>query len=42
MPINVFGISSLDNYKKIVICLFVQKPYVRSNYIEANIERDID
>ena len=43
MPINVFGNSnSSDNGIKIEASLFVQKPYLRSNYIEANIEEDID
>ena len=44
MPINVFGnnTSSHDNAKKIDSNLFVQKPYLRSNYIESNIEEDID
>ena len=42
MPINVFGNSSHDNNIKIDTSLFVQKPYLRSNYIEANIEEDID
>ena len=41
MPTNVFGNSSHDNNNKIDTSLFVQKPYLRSNYIEANIE-DID
>ena len=43
MPINVFGnsSSSYDN-NKIDTSLFVQKPYLRTNYIEANIEEDID
>ena len=41
MPINVFAFSSHDNYK-IDISLFVQKPFLRTNYIEANIEEDID
>ena len=41
MPINVFGNSSNDN-NKIDTSLFVQKPYLRSNYIESNIEEDID
>ena len=43
MPINVFGNSnsnSSDN--KIDTSLFVQKPYLRHNYIESNIEEDID
>ena len=41
MPINVFGNSSNNNDNKIDTSLFVQKPYLRTNYIEANIE-DID
>ena len=43
MPINVFGNSnSNDNGNKVDTSLFVQKPYLRTNYIEANIEEDID
>ena len=42
MPINVFGNSSNNSEQKIDISLFVQKPYLRTNYIEANIEEDID
>ena len=42
MPINVFGNSSSEINNKIDTSLFVQKPYLRSNYIEANIEEDID
>ena len=42
MPINVFGNSSHGNNNKIDTCLFVQKPYLRHNYIESNIEEDID
>ena len=42
MPINVFGNSSNDNGSKIDTSLFVQKPYLKHNYIEANIEIDID
>ena len=42
MPINVFGNSSHDNNIKIDTSLFVQKPDLRHNYIEANIEEDID
>ena len=43
MPINVFGNSSNNNNdNKIDTSLFVQKPYLRSNYIESNIEEDID
>ena len=43
MPINVFGRSISNNSQnKIDTTLFVKKPYLRSNYIEANIEEDID
>ena len=42
MPINVFGNSSNDNGSKIDTSLFVQKSYLKHNYIEANIEEDID
>ena len=42
MPINVFGNSSNNNDNKIDTSLFVQKPYLRTNYIESNIEEDID
>ena len=42
MPINVFGNSSNNSEQKIDTSLFVQKPYLRHNYIEANIEEDID
>ena len=42
MPINVFGNSSSNSESKIDTSLFVQKPYLRTNYIEANIEEDID
>ena len=42
MPINVFGNSSSNSDNKIDTSLFAQKPYVRINYIEANIEEDID
>ena len=36
MPINVFGNSnSSDNGNKIDTSFFVQKPYLRSNYIES-------
>ena len=40
MPFNVFGNSSHDN--KTDTSLFVQKPYLRTNYIEANFEKNID
>ena len=42
MPINVFGNSSNNSDNKIDTSLFVQKPYLRTIYIEANIEEDID
>ena len=43
MPINVFGNSnSNDIGNKIGTSLFVQKPYLRTNYVESNIEEDID
>ena len=43
MVINVFGNSNSNNSgNKIDTSLFVQKPYLRTNYIEANIEEDID
>ena len=43
MTINVFGNSnSNENGKKIDTSLFVQKPSLRTNYIESNIEGDID
>ena len=42
MPINVFGNSSNNSEQKIDTSLFVQKPYLRTNYIESNIEEEID
>ena len=42
MPINVFGISSNNSEFKIDTSLFEQKQYLRANYIESNIEEDID
>ena len=42
MPINVFGNSSNNSDKKIDTSLFVQKSYLRTNFIEAKIEEDID
>ena len=40
---NVFGNSSnnSDNINKIDTSIFVQKPYLRFNYIKSNVE-DID
>ena len=42
MPINVFGSFSNDNNNKTDTSLFVQEPYLRSNYLESNLEEDID
>ena len=43
MPINVFGNSNSNNSDiKIDTSLFVQKFYLRTNYIESNIEEDTD
>ena len=43
MPINVFGNSiSNDNGSKSDTSLFVQKPYLKTNYIESNLEEDMD
>ena len=43
MPINVFGNSdSNDNGNRIHTSWFAQKSYLRSNYIESNIEKDIE
>ena len=44
MPLNIFGnsSSSYDNGNKTGTSSFVQKPYLRTNYIEGNIEEDID
>ena len=43
MPINVFGNSNSNNFdNKIVTSLFVQKPYLRSTYIESDTEEDIN
>ena len=42
MPINVLGSSSKNSDNKIDASFFVQKPDLRTNYIEANIEEDID
>ena len=43
MPINVFGHSNSNNSDhKIDTSLFVQKPYLRTNYIESNIEENLD
>ena len=44
IPKSVFGngSSSKNIGKKIDTSLFVQKPYLTTNYIESNIEEDID
>ena len=44
MLVNVFGNipSANNNGKKIDTSLFVQKPYLRTNYIDSIIEEDID
>ena len=42
MPINLFENSSNNSDTEIDKSLFVQKPYLRTNYIEADIEEDID
>ena len=43
MPINLFGNSNSNNSdNKIDTSLFLQKHYLRSNYIECIIEEDID
>ena len=42
MPIYVFGNSSNHSDNKIDTSVFVQKPYLKTNYIEANIEEGID
>ena len=39
---NVIGNSSNNSENKIDTNIFVQKPYLRTNYIEAKIEEDID
>ena len=42
MPIIVFGNSSNNAENKIDTSLLVQKPYLRTNYTECNIEEDLD
>ena len=42
MPIKILGNSSNNSDNKIDTSLFVQKPYLKTNYIESNIEKDID
>ena len=43
MPINVFGNSNSNgNGNRIDTSLFVQNPYLRTDFIESKIEEDID
>ena len=42
MPINVFGNSLNNSENKIDTCLFLQKHYLRTYYIESNFEKDIE
>ena len=42
MLINVFGNSSNNSGNKIDTSLFVHKPYLRTDFIESNLEEDID
>ena len=42
MPINVFGNSSNNSGNKIDTSQFVQKSYLRYNYIESDIDHDIN
>ena len=42
MPINVFGNSSNISDSKIDTSRFVQKSYLRSNYIETDLDHDIN
>ena len=42
MPINVFGNSSSNSENKNDTSRFVQKSYLRSNYIETDIDHDIN
>ena len=42
MALNVLGNSSSNSGRRIDTSLFVQKPYLRTNYIESNFEEDID
>ena len=39
---NVFGSTSLTDQANLDTTLSVQKPYLRTNYIESDIEEDID
>ena len=42
MPINVFGNTLKFSEKKIDISPYVQKPCLRTNYIESNFGENID
>ena len=42
MPINVFGNSSHENNNRIDTSIFVQKPYLRTIYLESSIKEDVD
>ena len=42
MPINVTGNSSKNSENKTDKSLFVQTPYLRTNYTESNTGEDID
>ena len=42
MPINVFRNSSTNSEHEISTSIFVQKPYLRANYVESNTEEVID
>ena len=42
VPINAFGNSSNNSEHKIETSFFVQKPYLRTNYLESKIEENID
>ena len=42
MPMNIFGNSSAFSEDCTDSSLFVQKPYLRTNFIEADIEEDFD
>ena len=42
MPINVFGNSNNSDNNKIDTSNFVQKSYLRSNYIETDLDHDIN
>ena len=43
MPINVFGNSnSNDNGNRTDTSIFIEKPYLRTNYVESTIKKDIE